>query len=206
MLVKTIMLPKDKLTTVTSEASIGKALEIMDKHKFLSIPVVDGNLFRGSISKNVIYQFYFEKCNDKKSLLEDYTVEHLLRKDMPVINLREEVEKAVAFLEKMNISFVAVIDEYDNFQGILTHNAVFHQFNNLFGLNKGERLAVTAFDVPGQISRLSKILTENQSDIISFVVVDPQSFTDVKEIVVRMKTNKLEEIKKKLKDAGFKIV
>ncbi len=41
-------------------------------------------------------------------------------------------------LERMRISFVAVVDEFDNFKGILTHKAVFREFNNAFGLNKGK--------------------------------------------------------------------
>lgn len=106
----------------------------------------------------------------------------------------------------MHISFVAVVDDFNNFQGILTHHAVFEQFTNIFGLNKGERLAVMALDIPGQISKLSKIITEKHADIISFVVVDPKSATDVREIVVRIVTDKLEEIKAKVKQAGFKVI
>ncbi|GFZ31204.1 hypothetical protein CSC2_17300 [Clostridium zeae] len=206
MLVKTIILPKKDLITVTSDTTIGRALEIMDQNKFLSIPVVDGEYFKGSIAQDIIYKFYFEKGADKKSLLEDFSVSHLLRKSIPKINLYEEVEKAVGLLEETHVSFVAVVDEFDKFVGILTHHAVFEQYTNVFGLNKGERMAVTAYDVPGQISRLSKILTENQADIVSFVVIDPKSVTDVREIVVRMKTKNLDIIKDKVKAAGFKVV
>lgn len=206
MLVKSIMLPVAKLTTVNSTVTIGKAMEIMEKNNFLSIPVIDGNQFKGQISRNAIYEFYFKHGQVEKSLLEDYKVSDILRKDIPLINGEEHLEKAVAFLEKMHISFVAVVDDFDNFQGILTHHAVFEQFTNVFGLNKGERLAVMALDIPGQISKLSKIITEKHADIISFVVVDPKSATDVREIVVRIVTDKLEEIKVKVTQAGFKVI
>ncbi|SHK67518.1 CBS domain-containing protein [Clostridium cavendishii DSM 21758] len=206
MLVKSIMLSVDKLTTISSTISIGQAMKIMEKNRFLSIPVVDGSEFKGAISRNAIYEFYFNNGEDKKSLLEDYQVAHLLRKDIPIINAEEHLEGAVAFLEKMNISFVAVVDDFNEFKGIITHHGVFEQFTNVFGLNKGDRLAVMAFDVPGQISKLSKILTENYADIISFVVVDPKSVTDVREIVVRMRTEKLDEIEIKVREAGFKVL
>ncbi|WP_242850062.1 hypothetical protein [Clostridium polynesiense] len=98
------------------------------------------------------------------------------------------------------------MDEFQDFKGILTHKAVFEQFTQVFGLNKGQRLAVIAFDVPGQISKLAIILTENNADVISFVVVDPRSVTDVKEIVVRMTTDKIDKITEEVKRAGFKIV
>lgn len=206
MLVKNIMLPKESLITVTPKTTIGRALDIMNENKFLSIPVVEGEKFYGAISKDRIYEFYYERCEDKQCFLEDFSVETVMRTDIPVISPLEEVEKAVHFLEVMNIAFVAVVDDNNAIQGILTHHAVFEQFTQVFGLNKGQRLAIMAYDVPGQISRLSKILSENNADIISFVVVDPKSVIDVREIVIRMRTDSLEGVKEKVKEAGFKIV
>lgn len=206
VLVKNIMLPKEKLITVTPKASIGTALEFINKNNFLSIPVVEGDKFFGSISKDKIYAFYFEKCQDKECFLNDFDVEDVMRTDIPSIEVFEEIEKAVHILEVKNIAFVAVVDDKGIFQGILTHHAVFEQFTQLFGLNKGNRLAVMAHDVPGQISKLSKVLSENNADIISFVVVDPESVLSVKEIVIRMKTENFNLVKEKVIDAGFKIV
>ncbi len=206
MLVKNIMLPKENLITVSPKVNIGKALDIINQNNFLSIPVVEGDKFYGIISKDRIYEFYYEKCEDKQCFLSDFSVETVMRTDIPTISPVEQVEKAVHFLEIMNISFVAVIDENNCLQGILTHRAVFEQFTQVFGLNKGERLAVMAYDVPGQISRLSKILSENNADIISFVVVDPKSVIDVREIVIRMRTDNIDIIKEKVKEVGFKIV
>ncbi|MBU5590346.1 CBS domain-containing protein [Clostridium sp. MSJ-4] len=206
MLVKNIMLPKEKLITVSPKSTIGHALEVMNENKFLSIPVAEGEKFYGTISKDRIYEFYYEKCEDKQCFLSDFNVEVVMREDIPTILPMEQMEKAVHFLEIMNISFVAVIDNKGAFEGILTHHAVFEQFTSLFGLNKGQRLAVMAYDIPGQISKLSKILSENNADIISFVVVDPKSVIDVMEIVVRMRTDNFELIEEKVKEAGFKIV
>lgn len=206
MLVKSIMLPKDKLITVSPKTSIGTALEIINKNNFLSIPVIEEDKFYGSISKERIYAFYFEKCQDKDCFLSDFNVESVMLTNIPTIDLTSEIEEAVRILEIKNIAFVAVVDSKGVFQGILTHHAVFEQFTRVFGVNKGKRLAVIAYDVPGQISRLSKILSENNADIISFVVVDPKSVLEVKEIVVRMNTENLELIKEKLSNAGFKII
>lgn len=205
MLVTNVMLTRDKLVTVSPEATIKKALEIIDEHNFLSIPVVVGDKFYGAISKDKIYAFYYEKCVDKQCLLSDFTVEAVMRTDFPKIHPFEEVEKAVSYLAKMSIPFVAVIDELGAFKGILTHHAVFEQFIDVFGLNKGERLAIIAFDIPGQISKLSKIVTENNGDIISFVVVDPKSVADVREVVMRIRTDDIALITKKVKEAGFKV-
>jgi acetoin utilization protein AcuB len=205
MLVNNIMLTRDKLITVSPKATIKEALETIDKNNFLSLPVAEGDKFYGAISKDRIYTFYYEKCDDKQCFLSDFTVESVMRTDYPTINPQEQIEKAVHFLEVMNIAFVAVVDDYGVFKGILTHHAVFKQFTQLFGLNKGERLGVVAFDIPGQISKLSKIIAENNGDIISFVVVDPRSVTDVREIIMRVRTDNMAELIRRVKEAGFKV-
>jgi len=199
------MLSKDKLITVTPKITIGKALQIIDENNFLSIPVVEDNKFYGSISKERIYTYYYEKCVDKKCLLSDFVVENVMRTDVPVINPMQEVEEAAHFLETRSVSFVAVVDNNGEFKGIVTHHAIFHQFTELFGLNKGKRLAVIAYDIQGQVSKLTKIITENKGDIISLVIVDPKSVTDVKEIVLRLDTDNFDDIVSKVKTAGFKV-
>lgn len=206
MFVKNLMLSKEKLVTVSPEDLIEKALKVIEENNFLSVPVAEGNKFYGSISKNDIYTFFYEKYPDKKSLLSDVKVENVMRKNFPTIHPLEQMEKAAYYLEVKNIAFLPVVDEYENFQGIVTHYAIFHEFTELFGLNKGRRLSVMAHEIPGQISRLSKIITENNGDIISFVVVDPKSITDVKEVVVRLRTDNFDLILEKVKEAGFKVI
>jgi len=205
MFVKNSMLPKDKLVTITPKDSIKKAIDIMEENNFLSIPVAEGEKFYGSISKERIYTFYYEKCLDKQCLLTDFTVESIMRSDVPTIHPLDQMEKAAHFLEVKSVSFVAVVDEYGAFKGIVTHHAIFHEFTELFGLNKGRRLSVIAYDIPGQISKLTKIISENNGDVISFVVVDPKSLTDVKEVVIRIRTDNFQGILEKVKESGFKI-
>lgn len=206
MLAKTIMMKKNMLTIVSPSLPIGEALKVMETEGLLSIPVVDGKSFKGSIEINKIYEKFFTGNEDKDTFLTNNKVEDFLRTDTPTIGANEEIENAVALLEKMNVSFVAVVDkEIDKFLGILTHKAVFKQFTNIFGLNQGDRLSVIAYDVPGQISKLSKIVAENHGDIISFVVINPNSVRDLKEIIIRVKANNMREIKNKISLAGFQV-
>lgn len=205
MFVTNLMLGKEKLITASPKDSVKKALDLIEKHKFLSIPVAEGDKFYGTISKERIYTFYFEKSLDKKSLLEDFLVENVMRKDVPTIDPMSQAEEAAHFLETRSTAFVAVVDNYGSFKGIVTHHAIFHEFTELFGLNYGHRIAVIAHDIPGQISKLSKIITENNGKIKCFVVSDPKSVTDVKEIVIRIESDNIDMIREKMKDAGFRI-
>ena len=207
MLVKTVMMKSSVLTTVTSDTKLGEALKIMHDNNMASMPVIDGSEFKGAIEKSAIYEKYFEcdNCN-KEKFLADNIVSDLIKTEIPVIGAYEEIENAVALLEKMNVSFVAVINKETNkFLGILTHKIVFKQFTELFGLNQGHRVSVIAFDVPGQLSKLSNIVTENGGNIISLVVLNPESYLDNKEIIIRLNTDNITETVEAIKSAGFKI-
>lgn len=207
MYISSLLLPKEELTTVTPNDSIKKALDIIEEKDFLSVPVVDGEKFYGSISKGKIYTFFYEKSSSNKAEFESYKVRDIMRTDIPVVNLMDLVEKAARYLETKRIAFVAVEDEFGKFQGIITHHSIFHMFNELFGFNQGKRLSVIAYDIPGQISKLTRIISENKGDIISLTVTDPKTLTDVKEIVMRIRCDmeKFNRIKAKLRASGFKL-
>lgn len=205
MFVKNLMVPKRDLVLVTPTDTIKKALEVIGKNNFLSIPVVDNNKFYGIISKEKIYTFFFEKGLERESLLTDFMVKDMIDTDVPVISAIEQIETAAHFLEIKNIAFVAVEDEKGVFKGIITHRTIFHIFTELFGIDKGKRLSVIAYDIPGQISKLSRIISENNGDIISFVIADPEVITAVKEIIIRIRTENFENIQDKVIEAGFKI-
>lgn len=205
MFVKKIMLKKEKLMIISPKENLKKALQIIEANNYLSIPVSEGEKFYGAISKDKIYEFYFDKLTNGQCVLAEYNVEDVMRTDIPTVHHLEQMEKAAYALETKNVPFVAVIDDNEVFKGIVTHNAIFHEFTELLGLNKGRRLAVIAYDIPGQISKLSKIISEHDGDIISFVVIEPESVMDVKEIVIRLKTDNFQIILEKVRDAGFKI-
>ena len=205
MFVKSLMMGKESIITVSPKDNIRKALDIIKKENLLSVPVVYEDKFYGSISKDKIYEYYFEECPNKESYLEDFIVEKVMKTDVPEIFPMSQVEEAANYLVTYRTPFIAVVDRDDKFLGILTHKAIFNENIDVLGLNKGKRLSVIAYDIKGQISKLSKIISENGGDIISFVVIDPKVKTDVKEIVVRVRANDFDAIVEKVKEAGFRI-
>jgi acetoin utilization protein AcuB len=206
MLVKNVMLTRDQLVTISRETTLEQALKAIEENNYLSLPVVDRDTFYGYIGKDRIYEYCYNNKVTNESMSNELTVEKLMNTDVPVIDQLETIEAAVDHLAKRNVPFVAVVDEDKVFNGILTHKAVFEQFVQVFGMNQGERLAILAFDIPGQLTKLSKIISDNGGDILSFVAVDPKSFvTDVKELVLRIKTNNMNKLVNKIKEAGFKV-
>lgn len=72
MYVKNHMLPKEKLTTLSLNESIDSALKKIEKGDFLSLPVLDGEKFKGIFMKEAVYRYFFEvKTDDKEIFLVD---------------------------------------------------------------------------------------------------------------------------------------
>ncbi|MBC8059337.1 MAG: CBS domain-containing protein [Clostridiaceae bacterium] len=207
MYVNNLMVSKDELVTATREDSVQFALDLIEKNDFLSIPVVEKSKFYGVITKELIFRYFYKLSNEKNQIisLSDFKVREIMTTGLPVIHLNDLVETAANLLYLNKSVFVAVLDEGGEFKGIITHTNIFKEFTSLFGLEKGKRIAVTAYDTPGQILKLTKIISENKGDIISCVVEDPRSKLAVKEIVIRVETNNFEHIVHKIENAGFKV-
>lgn len=205
MFVKSLMMEKSSLITVSPKDSVSKALDIIKESNLLSVPVVYEDKFYGSISKDKIYEYYFEECPGRNCSLEDTKVEKVMKADVPEIFPMSQIEEASNFLVTNGTPFIAVVDRDNKFLGILTHKAIFNEFTDVLGFNKGKRLSIIAYDIKGQISKLSKIISEEGGDIISFVVIDPKVKTDIKEIVIRVRADNFDAIVEKVKEAGFRI-
>lgn len=205
MLVKALMLHKEELITATPEDSLKTALDRINERNFLSIPVVDGKKFAGVISRERIFEEYFEIGGDREDYLNNTKIRKIIRADIPSIRPQDEIEKAAQALINYGIPFVAVINDIDEFEGIITHYTIFKEFLSILGMDRGKRLSVIAYDIPGQIAKLSEIIARHGGDIISFVVLDPKIKTEVKEIVVRIKADNYSEIVNSVSKAGFRV-
>lgn len=205
MLIKALMLSRENLVTVTPCDTLKTALQKINERNFLSIPVVEGTKFHGIISKEKIFEEFFELNVEKKKYLEERKVSELIREDIPVLNPKDEIEKASHALEIYGTPFVAVIDDDGIFEGIVTHYAIFQAFTDAVGINRGSKIEVIAYDIPGQIAKLTEIIARFGGDIISFVVLDPKVKTDVKEIVVRIRADNVIRIVDAIRNAGFRV-
>lgn len=205
VLVKALLLPKNQLTVATPDESLFSALRRINEKNFLSIPVVEGNKFIGVISKEKIYQEYFEYGGDRDAYLNETKVRELVRCDIPVLKPHDEIEKAAYTLEMYGIPFVAVTNDQGMFEGIITHHAIFKEFAEIMGINSGKKITIIAHDIPGQIAKLTEIISRLGADIISFVVLDPKVKTDVKEVAVRINANNFVQVVDAIRDAGFRV-
>ncbi|MGJ0848024.1 CBS domain-containing protein [Tissierella praeacuta] len=205
MFIRNYMLPKEKLTTVELGESLGRALEKINEGNFLSLPVIDGKEFKGILMKEAVYRNYLEsgKCN-KEEYLNNTKVEEIYNNNYESISADERIEKASYLLKELRTPFLPVFDSNDKFVGILTHFAIFNAFSEIFGIDKGTRIVINMFDLPGQLARLTDVIRKENINIINFAIMDPKVL-DLIQVILRVDTDDVDKLVDKIQSAGFKI-
>ena len=199
MFVKNHMLNKELLTIVELDESIESALKKMAQGNFLSLPVInDGNLM-GLIMKETIYRGYVEAGYENfQEYITQKKVKELYNSKIHII-----LENASHILGQLRIPFLAVLDSKNQFTGILTHRAIFDAFTDILGANKGSRIVVDMPDIPGQIAKLTTLITEENINIESIVMIDLKRVEKYVRVALKIETDKLDDIINKIKAAGF---
>ncbi len=207
MFIKSHMLGREKLTTVQLDESLKSVLEKIESGNFLSLPVFEKDQFKGIVMKEKIYRTYFESSKtDKEVYLAETKVTDVYNKDYKSIYGHERIEKASYLLKELGTPFLPVFNHDDRFIGILTHHAIFKAFSEVFGLDKGARIVVNMFDLPGQIARLTEVIRKENINIMNLTTVDPEVL-DLIQVIVRIDVDdsELDKIVEKIQLAGFKI-
>jgi acetoin utilization protein AcuB len=199
------MLSKEKLTTVSLQENIGSALEKINKGDFLSLPAFDGDEFKGILMKEAIYRYYFEiECVDRDKFLNEIKVEELYNDNYKSIKENELIENASYLLKEVRTPFLPVFNSKDEFAGILTHTSIFNAFSEIFGLDRGTRIVINMFDIPGQLAKLTEIIRKENVNILNFAAVDAKVL-DVYRVILRVDTEDVADLIDKIDKAGFKI-
>jgi len=199
------MLAKDKLVTLQINDSIGSGLDKINTGNFLSLPVFEGNDFKGILMKETIFRKYFEEgYTNKEKFLSEVKVKDLCSSEFKIINENEYIEDASYLLNETRTPFLPVINDNDKFVGILTHSSIFNAFSEIFGLQNGTRIAINVYDIPGQIAKLTEVIRKEEINIVNFAVMDAKVM-DVYKVVIRVDTLEVDELIGRIEKAGFKI-
>ncbi|NMA86111.1 MAG: CBS domain-containing protein [Tissierellia bacterium] len=205
MYVKNHMLPKEKLTVLDLNENVSSALEKIEEGDFLSLPVFEGENFKGILMKEAVYRYYFESdSQDKEAFLKDIKVKDIYNDKFKSIMEDELIENASYLLKEWNTPFLPVFNSRDNFVGILTHYSIFKAFAEVFGFEKGTKIVVNMFDTPGQLARLTEVIRKENINIMNFTVMDAKVL-GVYRVILRVDTDNPDNLIDKISRAGFKI-
>lgn len=166
MLLKTMVYKKQDLTTVTEDASLEEALQILEDSGYRCVPILDasGKIFRGNIYKMHIYR---HKANGGDMSLP---VTHLLKNATKFIYVNSSFFNV--FFTIKELPYIAVLDENNYFYGILTHSSLLSVLAQSWNIEQGSYvLTIASTGKQGDLAMIAKIVSKHCS-IASCITLD----------------------------------
>lgn len=202
MLVKNIMIPIADLTTVSVNDTVDYTIKLIDSRNLLSLPVVDGEKFVGVISKKYIFEEYFNAASDKEAFLQKQ-VTCFMKTTINTVNIKDIIEVPAEILSKSNLQFIPVVDENEQFCGIVTHKAIFNVLTKILGFGH-TRMVVTTRDIKGRLAKLAEIITKQGGNIISIAEIDLEVM-NLRQIVLRVDVEDIKKLIEVITKGGFTV-
>lgn len=202
MIFSSLIKKKADLTTLPETATLQEALTVLENTGYRCVPILDksGKIFRGNIYKMHIYRH--------KSRNGDMT--------LPVTSLLKNSTKFVfidsaffpVFFAIRDLPYIAVLDENNQFYGILTHNRLLRMLAAGWNVNNGSYvLTVVAHDERGALMNAAKEITRF-CQIVNVISLDPDH-SSVKQVLFTLPTDvdhdRMERIVRRLTKKGFEV-
>jgi len=203
MLIRPIIMPANKLINLYTNDSAQKAIDTIEENGFLSLPVFEDKKFVGFLSKQFIYDKFFESGEKDYNKFFERPVSEFITTSQEAIKDSTPVEEAAEIFFNSKVRFLPVVDNNDRFLGILTQKALFDIIIKVFGL-KDAKLVILTSDFSGVIAKITEIIHKNGANITNIVKMDT-GVMEIKEILIRLQCDDLDKIVEKLKNGGIKV-
>ena len=202
MIFSSLIKTKEKLTTLPETATLEEALAVLEDTGFRCVPVLDqtGRIFRGNIYKMHLYRH--KSRNGDMSL----PVTALLKTATKFVSINAAFFSV--FFAMRDLPYIAVLNNDNQFYGILTHNSMLRMLAAGWNVNNGSYvLTVTTPDERGSLMTASKEITR-YCQIVNVLSFDPEH-SALKQVLFTLPADvdhdKMVKIVRRLKKKGFEV-
>jgi len=185
--------------TITENASIQEAIELMKINSIRHLPVVaKDNKLKGFITLADLKQGLIP------SMLTDVSLSDLIVRNPIIVTPDDDVESAARLIYKHKISGMPVVKN-DKLVGIITETDILRAFINMMGLlTASSRIDLVVGDEPGAFRNVSQIINDNGGDIINVGITAQEISKRV--YYFRLSACNTTVIKKALEKEGYKVL
>jgi len=208
------MLVKDKMTpnpiTITKQATIAQALELMRQHKIRRLPVMDQEQLVGIVTDRDLSEVSPSRATslsifELNYLLAKTKIGDILSPKQKIITISPDafLEEAALLMRDNKIGGIPVVDN-GKLVGIITETNIFDAFIDIMGLRQeGYRLTVKmAENKPGVLAEIAAAIAACGGNIThsSTYSAGGQAM-----IAFRINSGSAEDIQKSLADRGYEV-
>ena len=196
MKIHSLMIPDP--ITITGNATIGEAIELMKINSIRHLPVVaEGNTLKGFLTLADLKQGLIP------SMLGDLTLQDLMIKDPITVSPDDDIEFAAQLIYKNKIGGMPVV-KGDQLVGIITATDILRTFIDMMGiLSSTSRIDVVIDDKAGSLKKALQIINDKGGDIINVGMTSQQSGKRI--YYFRLSACKTGVIKKALEKQGYEV-
>lgn len=173
------MLVKDVMTenpvTISAEASVLEAKEVMSRNGVKRLPVVDKNgTLTGLITSSDLAKASPSAATSLDMfelgyLLSKLSVEKTMVKSVKTTTASQTVEEAARLMNDYGISCLPVV-KGNVLIGIVTESDLFATFIDMFNTRtSGVRAVAVMKEIPGELAKLASAIAGKNGNIVSFV-------------------------------------
>ena len=168
MKINSLMIPDP--ITITQNASINDAIDVMKINSIRHLPVVSkGNKLKGLVTLADLKQGLIP------SMLADVSLADLMIKNPIVIDPDVDIEFAAQLIYKHKISGIPVVKK-GKLVGIITETDILRAFIDMMGLlSASSRIDLIVGDEPGALKNVLQIINDNGGDIINVGMTGQES-------------------------------
>ena len=184
--------------TITANATIGEAIELMKINSIRHLPVVtNGKTLVGFLTLADLKQGLIP------SMLGDLTLHDLMIKDPITVSPDDEIEIAAQLIYKNKIGGMPVV-KGDQLVGIITATDILRTFIDMMGiLSSTSRIDVVIGDKAGGLKKALQIINDKGGDIINVGMTTQQ--TGKRIYYFRLAACKTGAIKEALEKHGYEV-
>ena len=199
MKVRNYYVEKDLVKFVTEENTIREARKHLEETGFRCVPILDKakKRFLGNVYEIDTYKY--------RGSLEDSVMEIADNRD---IFIHEEESFFKIFLTIKKLPYLPVLNEKDEFIGILTHASVMSVAEDAFAVHtQGYSITVSVYDFDRTLAELTSLVSRFTS-IQSLITLDSKKFARQIVFTIPETTSEkeLNRLIKALEDASFSVV
>ena len=161
--------------TITSQATIADASELMRTNKFRRLPVVDGGKLVGVVTDRDLREVSPSPATtlsifELNYLLGKIRIKDIMQKKVITIGSDATVEEAALLLYNNRIGGLVVVDGQGAVVGVITETDIFKCFVDVMGLAEGKtRLTIDATDKIGLLHEIAEVFSDLHINICSMV-------------------------------------
>lgn len=197
--------------TIDPSVPVADALERMRRDKVTRYPVVDKkNKLVGIVTKSDLMNARPSEATslsvwEINTLLARITVERVMSKEVLTVEADETIEEAARIMADHDVSGLVVMRS-GRMVGLITQTDLFHIFLEVMGARTaGVRITMEVPDLPGEMYKLTKVITELGGDIKGLGAIQGE-YTGVMFLTMKITGASLESLRDGLAPLVSKVV